>query len=294
MLLGLALLPSSATPSRLASAPPSPATHYARDLIRGSCLCALVFATPCFAGLFSDDEAHKKIALQQQQILELQTRNHALEARIMKLEDTLKNQGLLELVTQIDTLKAELSKLRGQIEVQGNSIESLEKRQKDFYVDLDTRLRRMEQTSQALAPAPDAGGAAPGKPADTSAAAENRSYETAYNLFKSGNYAGSIAAFQNFLKTYPSSNLAPSAQYWIGNAYFAMRDFKNAIASQQKLLSAYQDSQKAPDAMLNIASSQQELGDSAAARKTLNELIAKYPVSDAADKAKRRLGTTVK
>lgn len=257
-------------------------------------LCALVFATPCFAGLFSDDEAHKKIALQQQQILELQTRNHALEARIMKLEDTLKNQGLLELVTQIDTLKAELSKLRGQIEVQGNSIESLEKRQKDFYVDLDTRLRRMEQTSQALAPAPDAGGAAPGKPADASAAADNRSYETAYNLFKSGNYAGSIAAFQNFLKTYPSSNLAPSAQYWIGNAYFAMRDFKNAIASQQKLLSAYQDSQKAPDAMLNIASSQQELGDSAAARKTLNELIARYPVSDAADKAKRRLGTTVK
>lgn len=249
-------------------------------------LCAgLVAAT---AGC-ADDEARRRIDQQQQQMLELQSQNHALEARVMKLEDTLKNQGLLGLLTQIEALKADLNKLRGQIEVQGNSLESAEKRQKDFYVDLDTRLRRLEQASQTLAPAPDAAGSAPGRPGGANAATENRSYETAYNLFKGGNYAGAITAFQNFLKTYPSSNLASSAQYWIGNAYFAQRDFKNAIASQQKLLDQYPDSSKAPDAMLNIASSQQELGNNAAARKTLKELIAKYPVSDAADKAKKRL-----
>lgn len=241
--------------------------------------------------MLSDDEARQKIAKQQQQILELQNQNHALEARIMKLEETLKNQGLLELLTQIETLKADVSKLRGQIEVQGNNLESLEKRQKDFYVDLDTRLRRLEQTSQTLAPAPDAAGTVPGKPGGASAATESRGYDTAYNLFKNGNYAEAVAAFQNFLKTYPLSNLAPSAQYWIGNAYFAQRDFKNAIATQQKLLDAYPNSSKVPDAMLNIASSQQELGNTAAARKTLNELIAKYPVSDAAEKARKRLDT---
>ena len=249
----------------------------------------LVAATAGCAGMMSDDEARRKIAQQQQKILELQTQNHALEARTMKLEETLKNQGLLELLTQIETLKADVSKLRGQIEVQGNNLDSLDKRQKDFYVDLDTRLRRLEQTSQTLAPAPDAAGAATGKPGGADSAAENRVYESAYNLFKTGNYTGAVAAFQNFLKTYPSSNLAPSAQYWIGNAYFAQRDFKNAIASQQKLLEAYPDSSKVPDAMLNIASAQQELGNTAAARKMLNELIAKYPVSDAAEKAKKRL-----
>ncbi|HSS46425.1 MAG TPA: tol-pal system protein YbgF [Burkholderiales bacterium] len=248
-------------------------------------LCALVFATPCFAGLFSDEEAHKKIAQLQQQILELRSQNQALESRILKLEEILKNQGLLDLLSQIESLKADVNKLRGQIEVQNNSVESLEKRQKDFYIDLDSRLRRMEQPSQALAP-PDAAGT--NKPAG---GGETQGYEAAYNLFKIGNYQGTISAFQNFLKNYPSSNLASSAQYWIGNAYFALRDFKNAIASQQKLLSTYPDSQKAPDAMLNIASSQLESGDSAAARKTLDELIAKYPVSDAAEKAKRRLST---
>jgi tol-pal system protein YbgF len=241
--------------------------------------------------MLSDDEARNKIAQQRQQIQELQTQNRALEARVAKLEETLKNQGLLELLTQIEALKADLSKLRGQNEVQSNDLESVEKRHKDFYVDMDTRLRRLEQTSQTLASAPAAAGAAPVTPSGGNPAAENRGYETAYNLFKNGNYTGAITAFQNFLKAHPSSSLASSAQYWIGNAYFAQRDFKNAIASQQKLLATYPDSPKAPDAMLNIASSQQELGNNMGARKTLKDLIAKYPVSDAADKAKKRLST---
>ena len=255
-------------------------------------LCAgLIAATAGCAGMMSDDEARKRIAQQQQQILELQTQNHALETRVKKLEETVKNQGLLDLLTQIEALKADLDKLRGRTEVQANDLESIEKRQRDFYVDLDTRLRRLEQAPQTPAPAPETSGAVPGKTGGADAAGENRSYESAYKLFKTGNYAGAITAFQNFLKAYPSSSLASSAQYWIGNAYFAQRDFKNAIASQRKLLDNYPDSSKAPDAMLNIASSQQELGNNVAAQKTLKELIAKYPVSDAADKARKRLST---
>jgi tol-pal system protein YbgF len=81
----------------------------------------------------------------------------------------------------------------------------------------------------------------------------------------------------------------PSAQYWIGNSYYALRDFKNAITAQEKLLSSYGDSAKAPDAMLNIASSHQEMNKKTAAKKTLETLIGRYPGSDAAEKAKRRL-----
>ncbi|PZP57963.1 MAG: tol-pal system protein YbgF, partial [Azospira oryzae] len=46
-----------------------------------------------------------------------------------------------------------------------------------------------------------------------------------------------------------------------------------------------------PDALLVIASSQQELKDTAAAKKTLEELVQKYPLSEAAEKAKRRLAS---
>jgi len=98
-----------------------------------------------------------------------------------------------------------------------------------------------------------------------------------------------ISAFQGFMVTYPSGLLAPSAQYWIGNAFFAQRDYKNAITAQQKVISAWPDNAKASDAMLNIASSQEAMGDRRASQKTLEALLARYPGSPAAATARQRL-----
>jgi tol-pal system protein YbgF len=92
------------------------------------------------------------------------------------------------------------------------------------------------------------------------------------------------------VKAYPRSPLAASAQYWVGNAQYARKDYRASIASQRQLLLVYPDSPKVPDALLNIASAQADMGDAAAARKSLEELITKYPQSDAAAKAKQRLG----
>lgn len=245
----------------------------------------------CFAGLFSDDEANRKIA-------ELQQKVQSLEERIGKLENVTRSQGLLDLLSQVEAMKADMSKLRGQLEVQTHDIDITQKRQKDLYVDLDSRLRKLERVggpsatadSPASAPVP-VSTAAPSQPAVAAAdpAADSKAYETAFNLFKIGNYQGAIAAFQNFIKNSPASPLASSAQYWIGNSYYSLRDYKTAIANQQKLVSQYPGSQKIPDAMLNIASCQIELGEKDAARKTLEDLVAKYPVSQAADSAKKRL-----
>lgn len=287
-------------------------------------ITASLLALPAQAQLFGGDkEAREMIAAQKQALDQMQTRNRELEQRVLRMEDTLKSQGLLELYSQIELLKQEVNKLRGQIEEIANTSDQTARRQKDFYVDLDSRLRRLEQPPAAVgagvpgATAPgtpgaadpaaaSAAGAAPAGAAGTAGAAdmpagpvaaavpadpnaETRAYESAFNLFRIGNYAAAIAAFGNFAKTYPQSPLAPSALYWVGNAYYAMSDFKNAIASQRRMISNYPTAQKVPDALLNIASSQQELKDNANARKTLQEIIAKYPLSEAADKAKRRL-----
>ena len=82
----------------------------------------------------------------------------------------------------------------------------------------------------------------------------------------------------------------PSAQYWIGNAQYARKDYRASIAAQRLLVTNYPTSPKVPDALLNIASAQSDLNDNASARRTLEELIAKYPQSEAAVKAKQRLG----
>lgn len=263
-------------------------------------LCSGVLAAgPAAAGLFDDEIARKQIAEQQKRVDELRQQSEGMAARLTKIEDDAKAQPVLALASEIEKLREEMRSLRGQIEVLGNSIESVTKRQRDMYVDLDQRLRRFEQPGAAIAPAAAAAPAATGAEAPKTAAAsssattvsveENEAYERAQGQRRIGNYQGAITAFQGFVAKYPKSTLAPRAQYWIGDSYFNLRDFKNAIASQQKLLATYPDSASVPDALLNMASSQLEAGDTATARKTMESLIARYPTSDAAEKARRRV-----
>lgn len=257
---------------------------------------------PGHAALFGDDTARREIAQERKRVDELsgllETQKQqldALQARMTKLQEAqLKDQALLDLLREIENLKLEIARMRGQLEVLGNNIDVVQKRQKDFYVDLDSRLRRLESPVVPVMPGTAAEatpGERPSGAATADTAAETRAYEAAQNLRRIGNFQGAIVAFQNFVKQHPKSALAPNAQYWVGDSYFNLRDFRLAIASQRALLSAYPDSPKVADALLNIASSQAELGEIQAARKTMEEIVAKYPKSEAADRARRRLAS---
>jgi tol-pal system protein YbgF len=60
-------------------------------------------------------------------------------------------RAMVNLMNQLDGLNRELNKLRGKVEELGNSILNAEKRQKDMYLDLDTRLRRIETSNAKIA-----------------------------------------------------------------------------------------------------------------------------------------------
>jgi tol-pal system protein YbgF len=256
------------------------------------------------AQLFGGDEvARKQLADQSKRITELKQQNDALLERLARIEESVKilsgSQPALELAQQLELVRQELKQLRGQSEVLGNEIQMAGKRQRDMYVDLDTRMKRIEQpppSGTAPAGSPPAAAAAGAPPEQVAgvpqpAGAEGRVYDAAQNQRRIGNYRGAIAAFQNFIAQHPNSQLAHRAQYWIGDSYYNLRDFKSAIANQQRLLATYPESTSVPDALLNIASSQLELGDTPGAKKTMDRLVARYPTSDAAEKAKRRLAT---
>jgi tol-pal system protein YbgF len=236
------------------------------------------------AALFDDDEARKQIIQLKNQAearqKALDERLSVIDAKLGQMDSTGQNR-VVDLAQLIESLKQDMAKLRGQIEVLSNQTETLERRQKDLYVDLDNRLRKIEQTQTQIQDKMTQG--------ERSAAAEKQAYEAALNQFKVGNYQLSITSFQNFMTNFSSSDLLPSAQYWIGNAYYAMRDYKAAIAAQQKVVRLWPENAKAPDALLNIASSQAEIGQSAAARETLRTLVKKYPSSSASEQAKQRL-----
>ena len=243
-------------------------------------VAALFLAGGARAGLFDDDEARRQVSDLRDQI---GANQKAAEERLSKLEAAVQDRkAILQLASLIEELRQEVARVRGQVEVMLNRAETIERRQKDLYVDLDTRMRKIEKLQTDLQEKV--------TQPEREAAQEKQAYEAALNQFKVGNYQAAIAALQTFIVTYPNSQLVPSAQYWVGNAYYALRDYKVAIAAQQKVVSSWPDNPKAPDALLNIASSQVELGDQKAARETLKVLVTKYPASPAAEQAKQRLG----
>ena len=247
-------------------------------------LSVFLFPLAAQAALFDDEEARRQIIRLKAQVEASQKtideRLASIDAKLGQMDSSGQNRAV-DLSQLLDSLRQDLAKLRGQIEVLANQAENIERRQKDLYVDLDTRLRKLEQTQTQLQDKLSQG--------ERNAVAEKQAYETALNQFKLGNYQLAITSFQNFMTNFASSELLPSAQYWIGNAHYAMRDYKSAIAAQQLVVKTWPDNSKAPDALLNIASSQAENGDSAAARETLRTLVKRYPSSPAAEQAKQRL-----
>ena len=241
-------------------------------------LLALCVATPAQAGLFSDDEARKQI--------------QQLEEHALKLEgDTVRqNNSLMDLQGQIETLNREIRNLRGQNEELARGLQDAEKREKDFYVDLDTRLRHFEAKEEAAAANADLSAA--GSPADPfDPALENRAFEAAYGLFRDGKFADVAASFQEFIDKYPESVHVPNANYWMAGAQFALNDYKGALGTYQGLIKAFPGTPKAADVLFSIAECQRELKQGAAAQKTFKQLVAKYPDSEAAAKAKNLIAT---
>ncbi|MDR1310766.1 MAG: tol-pal system protein YbgF, partial [Burkholderiaceae bacterium] len=157
-------------------------------------------------------------------------------------------------------------------------LRSIQKKQKDFYVDLDNRVGKLEPQRVSV----------DGKDV-TVASDEKILFDKAESAFAGGEYSTAVSAYAAFLKRYPASGMASLAQFGLGNAYYMLKDYKNALAAQNAVLKKYPNSSKAPDAMLNMASSQLGLKSLSSAKKTLNALIKKYPQSSAAGEAKARL-----
>ena len=256
-------------------------------LLAGLC----VVAGQARAGLFSDDEARQQIQQVGASLEEAGKKQAEINSQQVETSKQ-QTRTMLDLQSQIENLNTEMRSLRGQNEELLHNLQDADKRQKDFYIDLDTRVRHFETTDTAAPSlASPQSVAASGVPVTDDPVAGDRAYEAAHGLFKAGKHQDAIAAFQGFLKKFSESVYVPNAHYEIGAAYFVLNDYKNALASYQVLASKYGFSPKAPEAMLGIADCQQGLKAIAAARKTLKQLIAKYPGSEAASEAKKRLAT---
>jgi len=245
-----------------------------------------------------------------------------LETRIQQLERKLDSRGLVELFEQVSGLQKEMQQLLGELEVQAHQMESLKKRQRDLYVDIDRRLHRLETAgaqgggstpmgtvvappagsdkpavaagtaTSAPAPSvatPNAGTAAPAQLPKLDPVVERKDYDNALAILNELRYDEAATAFRRFLKKYPGSSYADNAQYWLGEVYYVTRDFKAALEEFGTLLKDFPDSPKVPGAMLKMGYSQYELKGWKAAAQMLGQVERRFPGTSTAKLARERL-----
>ena len=243
--------------------------------------------------------------------------------RLAALEQQLSamRSGNMDLLNQVGELKTEVQSLRAQIEELQQQVEQQKQSAKNQYLDLDSRVERLENgasspTAAAPASVPTpaatasvprpATGAKPPVPAgagiqdspprvygDAATLGKGEGERTAYNgafdALKAGRYADSARLFQAFLDNYPNGTYTPNALYWLGESYYVTQNYALAQAQFQALLDRYPTHDKSAGALLKVGLSQQGLRQLDAAEATYNKVLGKYPGTEAARVADDRL-----
>ena len=70
-----------------------------------------------------------------------------LDERLKRLERLLGSEALVKLFEEVESMAIEIRDLRGQLEVQTHTINQLQQRQRDLYLDVDQRLQRVESAA---------------------------------------------------------------------------------------------------------------------------------------------------
>ncbi|HEY7649209.1 MAG TPA: tol-pal system protein YbgF [Methylomirabilota bacterium] len=165
----------------------------------------------------------------------------------------------------------------------------------------DTRTAR--PAPSAPAPSAPAGPAPPGARSSTGALQPQDVYQAAYIDFSKGVYPLAVTEFRDFLRRYPDHELAPNAQYWIGEAQIAMarghtdarqtdaatNALRQAVQEFRKVLANYPRSDKAPAALYKEALVLIELKDPTTAQARLQYLVDNFPQAEETPMARERL-----
>ncbi len=107
--------------------------------------------------------------------------------------------------------------------------------------------------------------------------AGRQQYEQAYSLLLQQNYPAAETGFSEFLQRFPQDEMAPNAQFWLGETFFVRSQWDAAAAAFLKVAQAHPKSDKAPDSLAKFAMSMERKGNRPAACRALQELKVRYP-----------------
>jgi tol-pal system protein YbgF len=141
--------------------------------------------------------------------------------------------------------------------------------------------RRLQDVRAAVEARGDNGTAAPG---DSTAAGPgpNQLYQLGRQQFDRQSYPAARTAFDDLLKRYPTSDVAPDALYYTAEAFAAEKNIQGADSTYGAVTTRYPQSPRAATALYKRARLRQTAGRTADAKQLFKELLDHYPKSDEA------------
>jgi TolA-binding protein len=186
--------------------------------------------------------------------------------------------------TKVDQMSDEFRSVREALVDVNARLGKLEAR----LVDLNTAVRTINAppppgpSGSAALTVPDPNAPPPGMSAEVT-------YQNALRDMSSGKLELAMAQFQDYLKYFGNTELAPNAQYYVADIHRRTGNLEEAVRGYDLVLEKYQENNKTVDARFMKAKTLLAAGQRTAAAQEFRELIKRYPSHEYAEKSRAEL-----
>jgi TolA-binding protein len=205
------------------------------------------------------------------------------------------------MMDSLSSTRAAVSQLRGdfandlyEVQRQLVQLQELTGQSQQRLSELRTQLERRAEELQQPESAPAAGSVRDTTtsfvnpaPSQTQPSADQM-YQTSLGQLRLGSASTARTGFRELLKSYPTSDKAPDALYYIGQS-FETENADSALYSYQQVTRDYAQSPRSGSSYYHIGLIKERANDRAAARDAYQKVVQSFPNSDEAALAKDRL-----
>ncbi|HJO17705.1 MAG TPA: tol-pal system protein YbgF [Vicinamibacterales bacterium] len=252
----------------------------------GSIMLSLALSHPLSAQ--SDEERQIMADLR---ILQMQTQELALMVAILTkaLDDmslsvtdqaAINRQAFADSRLLVDTVANSIRVLREKVDDTNvrissfsQEIEALRMSIPRFPATVDDSEATESEGEQVSAPSPE-----PPLPTNPGISPQ-RLYDNAWADYSTGQWSLAIAGFDTYIKTFPRSDLADDAQFYIGETHYNDGRFADAVLAYDEVIVNHSEGNAVPEAQYKKGLALDRLGDTDQARETFQTVLDSFPDS---------------
>ena len=116
-----------------------------------------------------------------------------------------------------------------------------------------------------------------------------RMYDTAWADYTTGQWALAIQGFEAYISSFPRSELADDARFYIGSTHYADGQYRDAATAFEEVVLNYPDGDRVAEALYKRGLALGRLGEPELARQAFELVVQNYPDDNMANLAQQAL-----